>query len=87
MKRFRGASFPIIIFVIIALVIMVYGNLNSPTVMKYSDFRKELDEGNVKNIIVKTLDADVILEKASGKFLADYRYNISFLSQESLLIY
>ncbi|NLO93406.1 MAG: ATP-dependent metallopeptidase FtsH/Yme1/Tma family protein [Clostridiaceae bacterium] len=85
MKRFRGASFPIIIFVIIALVIMVYGNLNSPTVMKYSDFRKELDEGNVKNIIVKTLDADVILEKASGKFLADYRYNISFLSQESFI--
>ncbi len=85
MKRFRGASFYIIIFVIIALVIMMYGNLSSPTVMKYSDFRKELDEGNVKSITVKTLDADIILQNASGKFEADYRYNISFLSQESFI--
>lgn len=64
---------------------MMYGNLSSPTVMKYSDFRKELDEGNVKSITVKTLDADIILQNASGKFEADYRYNISFLSQESFI--
>lgn len=64
---------------------MMYGNLSSPTVMKYSDFRKELDAGNVKDIVVKTLEADIMLKSASGKFEPDFRYNIGFLSQESFI--
>lgn len=85
LKNFRGFSFYIIIFVIMALVFMMYTSLSSPTVMKYSDFRRELDAGNVKSVLIKTLQADVMLEKASGNFSADYRYSISFLSQESFI--
>lgn len=35
--------------------------------------------------MVQTLQAEVILERASGNFLPDYRYSISFLSQESFM--
>ena len=85
MKRVRGFSFYVIIFVITALIIMLYSNISNPTVMKYSDFRRELNNGNVKNVMVQTLQAEVILERASGNFLPDYRYSISFLSQESFM--
>lgn len=85
MKRVRGFSFYVIIFVIMALVIMMYSNISNPTVMKYSDFRKELNAGNVRNVQVQTLQAEVILEKASGNFSPDYRYTISFLSHESFV--
>ncbi len=85
MKNVRGFSFYVIIFVIMALVIMMYTNISNPTDMKYSDFRRELDAGNVKSVLVRTLQAEVILEKASGNLSADYRYNISFLSQEAFI--
>ena len=52
MKKVRGFSFYVIIFVITALIIMLYGNISNPTVMKYSDFRRELNNGNVKNVLV-----------------------------------
>ncbi len=85
MKNVRGFSFYVIIFVIMALVIMMYSSISNPTDMKYSDFRRELDAGNVKSVLVRTLQAEVVLEKASGNLSADYRYNISFLSQEAFI--
>lgn len=85
MKNVRGFSFYVIIFVIMALVIMMYNNISNPTDMKYSDFRRELDASNVKSVMVKTLQAEIILEKASGNLSADYRYNISFLSQDAFI--
>jgi len=53
--------------------------------MKYSDFRRELNNGNVKNVLVQTLQAEVILERPSGNFSPDFRYTISFISQESFM--
>jgi cell division protease FtsH len=85
LKRVRGFSFYVILFVITALIIMLYSNISNPTVMKYSDFRRELNNGNVKNVLVQTLQAEVVLERASGNFSPDFRYSISFLSQESFM--
>lgn len=85
MKNARGFSFYIIIFVIMALIIMMYTNISNPTEMKYSDFRRELNAGNVKNVLVGTLTADVVLNQASGSFSPDYRYTISFLSQDAFI--
>lgn len=85
MKKVRGFSFYIIIFVITALIIMLYSNISNPTVMKYSDFRRELNNGNVKSVLVQTLQAEVILERPSGNFSPDFRYTISFLSQDSFM--
>jgi len=53
--------------------------------MKYSDFRRELNNGNVKSVLVQTLQAEVILERPSGNFSPDFRYTISFLSQDSFM--
>jgi len=64
---------------------MLYSNISNPTVMKYSDFRRELNNGNVKNVLVQTLQAEVVLERASGNFSPDFRYSISFLSQDSFM--
>jgi len=85
LKNFRGFSFYIIIFVIMTLIIMMYSNISNPTDMKYSDFRKELDAGNVSSVYVHSLNADVILSKPSGVYNADYRYTVNFLSQESFV--
>ena len=85
MKRVRGFSFYVILFVITALVIMLYSNISNPTVMKYSDFRRELNNKNVKSVTVQTLQAEVILHNSSGTFSPDYRYSISFLSQDSFM--
>lgn len=85
MKNARGFSFYIIIFVIMALIIMMYTNISNPTEMKYSDFRRELNAGNVKNVMVGTLTAEVVLSQASGTFSPDYRYTISFLSQDAFI--
>ena len=85
MKRVRGFSFYVILFVITALIIMLYSNISNPTVMKYSDFRRELNNGNVKNVLVQTLQAEVVLERAYGNFSHDFRYSISFLSQDSFM--
>jgi len=85
LKKVRGFSFYVIIFVITALIIMLYGNISNPTVMKYSDFRRELNNGNVKSVLVQTLQAEVILERPSGNFSPDFRYTISFISQDSFM--
>jgi len=85
LKNARGFSFYIIIFVIMALIIMMYTNISNPTEMKYSDFRRELNAGNVKNVMVGTLTAEVVLSQASGTFSPDYRYTISFLSQDAFI--
>ncbi len=85
MKNARGFSFYIIIFVIMALIIMMYTNISNPTEMKYSDFRRELNAGNVKSVMVGTLTAEVVLSQASGTLSPDYRYSISFLSQDSFI--
>ena len=85
MKNAKGFSFYIIIFVIMALVIMMYANISNPADMKYSDFRKELAAGNVKSVMVGTLTAEVVLLNPSGSFSADYRYSISFISSEALM--
>jgi cell division protease FtsH len=85
LKNVRGISFYIIIFVIMTLIIMMYSNISNPTDMKYSDFRKELDAGNVSNVLVRTLNADVVLIRPSGLYNADFRYTVNFLSQESFI--
>ena len=85
MKKGRGFSFYIILLVIVALILMMFNSVSNPTGMKYSDFRKELDAGNVKSVLVKTLEADVILTSQSGNYLPDYRYTVSFLSQDSFM--
>ena len=85
MKKGRGFSFYIILLVIVALILMMFNSVSNPTGMKYSDFRKELDAGNVKGVLVKTLEADVILTSQSGNYLPDYRYTVSFLSQDSFM--
>ncbi|MCX7773511.1 MAG: ATP-dependent zinc metalloprotease FtsH [Clostridia bacterium] len=85
MKNVRGFSFYVIIFVIMALVIMMYNNISNPTDMRYSDFRHELDAGNVKSVLVRSLQAEVVLSKGSGNYAADYRYSVSFLSQDEFI--
>jgi len=64
---------------------MMYSNISNPTDMKYSDFRKELDAGNVSSVLVRTLDADVVLSRPSGLYNADFRYTVNFLSQDSFI--
>lgn len=68
-----------------ALVIMMYNGISNPADMRYSDFRRELDAGNIKSVTISTLKAEVILGKPSGDLLADYRYNVSFLSQDQFI--
>jgi len=64
---------------------MMYSNISNPTDMKYSDFRKELDAGNVSSVLVHTMNADVVLARPSGLYNADFRYTVNFLSQESFI--
>jgi len=85
LKKVRGFSFYAIILVIMALILMMFNSVSSPTGMKYSEFRRELNAGNVKSVVVKTLEADVILAAPSGNFAPDFRYTISFLSQDSFM--
>ena len=85
MKNVRGFSFYVIIFVIMALVIMMYNNISNPTDMKFSDFRRDLNAGNVKSVLVHTLNADVVLNKQSELYTADFKYSVSFLSQEEFI--
>jgi len=85
LKKGRGFSFYIILLVIVALILMMFNSVSNPTGMKYSEFRKELDAGNVKSVLIKTLEADVILTNQSGNYLPDYRYTVSFLSQDSFM--
>ena len=84
MKNLRGISFYIILFVIILIIIAMWNDFNNPLVMKYSDFKKELDKGNVKSLQVQGLDAQVILKEPSGTFKDNVVYSTSFLSQEHI---
>ena len=84
MKNLRGISFYIILFVIILIIIAMWNDFNNPLVMKYSDFKKELDRGNVKSLQVQGLDAQVILKEPSGTFKDNVVYSTSFLSQEHI---
>ena len=84
MKNLRGISFYIILFVIILIIIAMWNDFNNPLVMKYSDFKRELDRGNVKSLQVQGLDAQVILKQPSGQFKDNVVYSTSFLSQEHI---
>jgi len=85
LKRFRGFSFYIIIFIIMALVLMMYNGISSSNSMKYSQFRDQLDAGNVKSVLIKTFEAEVILKEPSGDFLSDYRYSVAYLSYDDFV--
>lgn len=84
MKNLRGISFYIILFVIILIIIAMWNDFNNPMVMTYSEFKKELDSGNVKSLEVQGLDAKVILKKPSGEFKDNVIYSTSFLSEEHM---
>jgi len=62
----------------------MWNDFNNPLVMKYSDFKKELDRGNVKSLQVQGLDAQVILKEPSGTFKDNVVYSTSLLSQEHI---
>jgi len=62
----------------------MWNDFNNPLVMKYSDFKRELDRGNVKSLQVQGLDAQVILKQPSGQFKDNVVYSTSFLSQEHI---
>jgi cell division protease FtsH len=85
LKNVRGFSFYVIIFVIMALIIMMYNNISNPTDMTYSDFRRELNTGNVASVLVRTLQADVELIKPSGTYQPNFSYRVSFLSQDEFI--
>jgi len=82
LKNLRGISFYILLFVIILIIIAMWNDLNDPLVMTYSQFKKELDTGNIKSLQVQGLDAQVMLEKPSGDFKENVIYKTSFLSAE-----
>jgi len=86
LKNLRGISFYIILFVIILIIIAMWNDFNNPLVMKYSDFKRELDRGNVKSLQVQGLDAQVILKEPSGQFKDNVVYSTSFLSQEHIAL-
>jgi len=83
LKNVRGFSFYIIIFIIMALVIMMYNSINNPTDMRYSDFRTQLEAGNVQSVLVRSTQADVYLLRPSSPYNTDTRYSVSFLSLDS----
>ena len=66
MKNLRGISFYIILFIIILIIIAMWSDFNNPMTMKYSEFKRELDSGNIKSIQVQGLDAQVILKARPG---------------------
>jgi len=68
-----------------ALILMMYNGISNPTDMKYSEFRRELDAGNVEYVLIKPLEAEVILKNPSGGFQANTRYTVSFLSHEAFV--
>jgi cell division protease FtsH len=83
LKNARGFSFYIIIFIIMALVIMTVNSINNPTDMRYSDFRNQLEAGNVQSVLVRSTQADVYLLRASSPYNTETRYSVSFLSLDS----
>lgn len=84
MKNLRGISFYIILFVIILIIIAMWSDINDPLVMKYSQFKRELDANNVKSLQVQGLDAQVILKNPSGEYKENVAYRTYFLSAEHI---
>ncbi|NLY17671.1 MAG: ATP-dependent zinc metalloprotease FtsH [Clostridiaceae bacterium] len=84
MKNLRGISFYIILFVIILIIIAMWNDINDPLVMKYSQFKKELNANNIKSLQVQGLDAQVILKNPSGEFKENVPYRTYFLSADHI---
>ena len=66
---------------------MMYNSISNPTDMKYSEFRHELNAENVKSVLVHAVNADVYVNKqsASGLFVTDIKYSVSFLSRDEFI--
>jgi cell division protease FtsH len=84
LKSLRGISFYIILFVIILIIIAMWNDFNNPLVMKYSDFKDQLDNGNIKSLQIQGLDGQVVLKEPSGSFKENVVYSTSFLSTEHI---
>ena len=84
MKNMRNISFYIILFVIILIIIAMWNDFNDTTFLKYSQFKNELNAGNVKSLQIQGLDAKVIFSKASGDLKENVIYKTSFLSTEHI---
>ncbi len=84
MKNLRSISFYIILFVIIVTIIAMWNDFNDTTVLKYSQFKNELNAGNVKSLQIQGLDAKVIFSRPSGDLKENVIYKTSFLSTEHI---
>jgi len=86
LKNLRGISFYIILFIIVLLIIAMWSDFNNPMVMKYSEFKAELDRGNIKSLRIQGLDAQVILKESSvsGVYKENVTYSTSFLSDKHI---
>ena len=61
LKGVKGLSFYIIIFVLMMLALTMFNNFGNTSDMKYSDFREQLYDKNVKSLYIRTAEADVVL--------------------------
>ena len=84
MKNLRSISFYIILFVIIVTIIAMWNDFNDTTVLKYSQFKNELNAGNIKSLQIQGLDAKVIFLRPSGDLKENVIYKTSFLSTEHI---
>ena len=62
MKYFKGISFYIVLFVIILAILALYGNTDNPTQMDYSHLLREIQNNNVKDVIIERNRATVVLK-------------------------
>ena len=62
----------------------MWNDFNNPLVMKYSDFKDQLDNGNIKSLQIQGLDGQVVLKEPSGSFKENVVYSTSFLSTEHI---
>lgn len=60
----------------------MWNDFNNPLVLKYSQFKNELNAGNIKSLQVQGLDAKVTLARPSGDLKENVVYRTSFLSTE-----
>ena len=67
---------------IILIIIAMWNDFNNPLVLKYSQFKNELNAGNIKSLQVQGLDAKVTLARPSGDLKENVVYRTSFLSTE-----
>jgi len=84
LKNLRSISFYIILFVIIVTIIAMWNDFNDTTVLKYSQFKNELNAGNIKSLQIQGLDAKVIFLRPSGDLKENVIYKTSFLSTEHI---